>query len=117
MGDHFDDHTPLSLKKACHVFFHDQISPATLRAEARRGRLSIARVGRKDFVTIAALKKLLERSVCQDVPNPRASTSVLTRTSGSSEMDRSQSAQAAALRIAQELKKLSAPTSPPNSLQ
>jgi len=55
-----DDNAPMTLAEACRVIFRDLVTPSTLRAEARRGRLIIERIGRRDFVTRAALKDMRE---------------------------------------------------------
>lgn len=36
---------PFTLDEACRLFFGGKVTPATLRAEARRGRLVIERIG------------------------------------------------------------------------
>lgn len=45
------DDEPMTLAEACETIFRGHIKPATLRAEAARGRLVIERIGRRDFVT------------------------------------------------------------------
>ncbi len=62
MLDALDDE-PLTLEEACKVIFKSAISPASLRAEARRGRLVIERIGRTDFVTRAAVREM--RNQCR----------------------------------------------------
>lgn len=93
---------PLTLKEACSIFFRGRITPATLRAEARRGRLVIMRIGRADFVTPSAMREMMKR--CQTRPE---ASSIPTLKGGVvlSESDRPQSALAAARAIANELKK------------
>lgn len=56
-----DADAPLTLQEACDLIFRGNISPATLRAEARRGRLVIARIGKRDFVTPGAIKDMRKR--------------------------------------------------------
>ena len=58
-----DDDAPLTLQEACDLIFRGNISPATLRSEARRGRLVIERIGNKDFVTPTAIKEM--RKLCE----------------------------------------------------
>ena len=60
------DDQPLTLKEACELIFRDSISPATLRAEADRGRLVIERIGRRDFVTRRAIREM--RKKCELAP-------------------------------------------------
>lgn len=62
MTDITDD-TALTLNEACRIFFRDAIKPASLRAEARRGNLTLLRIGKRDFVTPAAIREMKER--CQ----------------------------------------------------
>lgn len=112
--DPYED-SPLTLKEACQIFFRGRITPVTLRAEARRGRLTIMRVGRADFVTPQAMREMMTK--CQDQPKELGSTSIQSNANGSSETDRSQSALAAANQIGQALKKNSAPTSARSSNQ
>ncbi|HWV19494.1 MAG TPA: hypothetical protein VN036_00525 [Devosia sp.] len=67
---------PMTLKEACQLIFRDSITPATLRAEADRGRLVIERIGRRDFVTRRAIREM--RKLCEVAHNPKV------RASGSS---------------------------------
>lgn len=67
------DDEPLTLKEACHLIFRNAISPATLRAEADRGRLVIERIGRRDFVTRRAIREM--RKKCELDPAQRAPAS------------------------------------------
>src|SRR5690606_34313741 len=64
------DDTALTLNEACRIYFRDAIKPASLRAEARRGNLTLLRIGKKDFVTPAAIREMKER--CQVVASPSA---------------------------------------------
>jgi len=101
---------PLTLKDACRILFRNAIKPASLRAEARRGRLNIFRIGRTDFVLPSAVRELMVPE-CPENENHPVSTSAPTNRSGSSETDRKQSARVAALATAQALKKRSPPIS------
>lgn len=101
----FDADTALTLKEACEIFFRDNVGPKTLRSLSRQGRLSIMRIGKSDFVTPQAMREMMK---CQENSNPQDSSS--NRALGSSEMERTLSAQAAAKAIAQELKKHSGST-------
>lgn len=111
-----DDDTEITLKDACRIFFRDALKPASLRAEAKKGFLSIIRIGNKDFVTPAALREMRVRK-CQENASPQGSISAKTKASGSSETDRSQYAQAAMRATAEALKKRSPRTSTRNSSQ
>jgi len=53
-----DIDTPITLKEACRIVFQDKITPATLRAEARRGRLIIESIGNKHFTTLAYIEEM-----------------------------------------------------------
>ncbi|UYQ71944.1 hypothetical protein OF122_18185 [Pelagibacterium flavum] len=72
----------------------DAISPASLRAEFRRGRLEMERVGRTDFTTLRAINEM--RKKCT-VPSP-----VQERSGNAtpSESDAEQALHAARLRLA-----------------
>jgi hypothetical protein len=94
----------LTLAEACQRFFGGKIKPASLRSEARRGNLHIARIGRMDFVTPAAIREMMVKK-CHADASHQGSTSAKTSKSGSSETDQSQYAQAAALATAEALKK------------
>lgn len=111
-----DDDTPITLKKACEVFFHDEITPDTLRAERARGNLLIVRIGKKDFVTRAGLRGMMNKK-CPSGENLPDSTLTPSNESGSSETERTLSAQGAARVSAERLKKLSKSTSPASSNQ
>lgn len=104
---------PLTLKEACDLFFRGRITPATLRAESRRGRLKIMRIGRTDFVTPSAVRGMMTQ--CQDPQKEPGSISTPPNDNGLSETERSQNALAAAKQIAEELKKNSVDTSGKNS--
>jgi len=71
------DEEPLTLKEACQVIFRNAISPATLRAEADRGRLVIERIGRKDFVTRRSIREM--RKKCEVDPGQKAPVSGSSR--------------------------------------
>lgn len=65
------DDEPLTLSEACETLFRGRIKPATLRAEARRGRLVIERIGRTDFVTASGIREM--RRQCRGHRNAPAS--------------------------------------------
>ncbi len=110
------DDAPLTLQEACARYFRGAIGPATLRAEARRGRLALMRIGRTDFVTPAAMREMMEK--CRVPQKEPAFGSTPPKELGSSGTeDRSFDAQAAARASANALKKRSATTSPKSSSQ
>ena len=56
-----DDDQPMTLAEACKVIFKDAIGPSTLMAEARRGKLVMERIGRRWFVTRAAIREMRQK--------------------------------------------------------
>lgn len=92
----------LTLQEACDLFFRGRITPDTLWAEKRRGRLAIVRIGRADWVSPTAMRELMS---CPDQPKVPESGSPPESKSGSSGTARILDAQVAAKAIAQELKK------------
>lgn len=64
-----DDDAPIRLQEACDRFFGGRLTPAALRAEARKGNLTIERIANKDFVTPAAVRDM--RARCQVVAAAR----------------------------------------------
>lgn len=84
---------PITLKDACEIVFRNAIKPATLRAEAMRGRLVIRRIGRQDFVTLRDVREMVEQ--CRAEKPLPVSTSTRRVNNGSSAMARDSSAQAA----------------------
>jgi hypothetical protein len=52
----------ITLAEACKRLFAGKIKPATLRAEMGREKLTIFRVGGRDFTTVKHLKKALKES-------------------------------------------------------
>src|SRR5262249_38088106 len=88
-----DDDQPIPLAQAATLFPQAGLTISTLRAEAMRGRLEIFRLGRRDYTTAAAMKKMVQRRREED-PR-RVSTSIQHEANGSSATDRALSAQAA----------------------
>jgi hypothetical protein len=84
---------PITLADACRLFPSSRLTVSTLRAEAARGRLDIFRLGRRDYVTLAAMREMFRK--CQDAARLRASTSTQRASNGLSETDQLKSAQAA----------------------
>jgi hypothetical protein len=104
-----DDDAPMTLAEACETLFRGAITPATLRAEAARGNLVLERIGRRDFVTAAAIQEM--RVKCREQRKAPACGSTREPASGMSETDRANAAQAAALASARALRKPLQPTS------
>ena len=108
---------PLRLTRAAELAFPDGgMTAAGLRREAARGRLTIERIAGKDFTTLAAIEEMRER--CRRAKGPRLWLKPAYRAknpSGSSAMEESATAQAAALAIARKLKNSSPTTSPKNT--
>ena len=106
------DDDPLPLDDACRMFPQARLTPSALRAEARRGRLDIFRLGRRDCTTAASMREMVRK--CQDAARLRASTSTESATSGLSETDRVSSAQVALSQTVAALKSGSPSTSGKN---
>jgi hypothetical protein len=53
---------PITLAEACRLF--SGLTVSTLRAEARRGRLSIFKIGRRDYTTVGEMKEMVRK--CRD---------------------------------------------------
>jgi hypothetical protein len=104
-----DDGVMLTFPEACHLFFQDKIRPATLRAEAARGRLTTYRIGRRDFTTRRDLRRMVE--LCRVEREAHTYTSIPKDEHGRSETELALSAQAAAKTSVERLKLLSRNTS------
>lgn len=104
-----NDDDPVTLQEACDIVFRGRITPATLRAEAGRGKITIAKIGKRYFTTLREARELFDR--CHAEPEARTSTSTRAADSGSSETDNASSARAAANATVEMLKGLSKPTS------
>lgn len=89
----------LTLKEACRECFHGSISPATLKAEADRGNLTIYKIGRAYFTTKRdiALMKVKCRVAAKPVQRSRTATERDTAA-------RHEAARLSALQIAKQLK-------------
>lgn len=105
--------TPLRLDLAVELAFPaGGMTARGLRREAEKGRLELVRVAGKDFVTLAAIERMLE--LCRVTPKAPASTSEsvpAATPSGSSETDRVRSARARAQLTAERLRGRSPSTS------
>jgi hypothetical protein len=107
-----DPDTPLRLNMAVKIAFPaGGMTASGLRAESRRGRLTIETIANKQFVTLRAIELMRER--CRDQPRvpgsgsspkseKRASSSAERH--GSSETARTKNARAALEKTARELK-------------
>jgi hypothetical protein len=63
--------TPLRLALAAEIAFpQGGVTAASLRAEAKRGRLAIERIAGKDFTTLSAIDEMRER--CRSIPREPA---------------------------------------------
>lgn len=102
-----DDLLPLSI--ACQSVFADTLTPATLRAEARRGRLVIYRIGRRDYTTRADIDRMVQ--ACRVNTEAPDCSSTAQETNGSSETDIKTSAQIALAATLERLKDASRNTS------
>jgi hypothetical protein len=68
LSDDIGHDTPLRLAIAAKIAFpNGGVTATTLRTEAKRGKLVIARVGGKDFTTLNHIKRMVER--CHVKPN------------------------------------------------
>jgi hypothetical protein len=103
---------PITLKEACEIVFRGRITPATLRAEASRGRLVISRIGKRDFTTLREARGLFDK--CQEDRSGHVSTGTARARPGSSETVQRSFAQARAKMAVETLKNLSRATSLPN---
>ena len=117
------DTRPMTLEVACEQEFAGAIKPASLKAEARRGNLTLIKIGRRYFVTKEALREMQEK--CRVTVAPRESASGSSRNdatgrpetssntpSGSSETERASVALAALRQTSKALKSRSQTTSP-----
>jgi hypothetical protein len=87
------DDEPITLAKACELFPHAKLTVSTLRAEAARGRLSIFRIGRRDYTTLMAMKRMVQ--LCHVEARGRDSTCTVKHTNGLLETAQVSTAQAA----------------------
>lgn len=88
-----NDDDPITLKEACEIVFRNTCGVETLRAEAARGNLAIARVGKRYYTTIRDARELLEK--CRVEPQGRAYISIPSEERGQSATERIASARAA----------------------
>ena len=96
------DDEPITLAEACNLYPRSRLTVSTLRAEAARGRLTIFRMGKRDYTTIAFMRDMVRR--CQDEDYRRDSISMRQEANGLSETDNALPAQAALRRTVVALK-------------
>lgn len=84
---------PLTLQEVCRSYFKSTLTPATLRAEARRGRLAIFKIGRRHYTTLAAVREMVR--LCHVEPKAHDYTWTRSATHGLSETARNSFVQAA----------------------
>jgi hypothetical protein len=114
MGDAARNIEPrYSFEEAAKLLSPDgRITAASLRREAAKGRLAFDRIAGKDVVTLSDIQRMLEQCrVQRSRPGSGSTGEKAEPHNGSSLMERSSIAQAAAEMTMQELKKRSAPMS------
>lgn len=120
MTDDLGDDDPITLAEASKVLFKGAIGPGTLLAEAKRGRLVVERIGRRYFVTRAAIREMRRKCQVDVSPKEQGSGSSPPESetgektilpSGSSGTDRVSIARAAALKTFSALSEPSKTTS------
>jgi hypothetical protein len=103
-----DADDPITLTDACRIFSESKFTVSTLRAEASRGRLSIFRIGRRDYTTRRLMHDMVRR--CHD-DDPRRVSTLTNVSNGLSETEITSAALAALNQTAQALRKDSRDTS------
>ena len=93
----------LTLEHAAEIFLGDRRRVSTLRAEAVRGNLTISKIGRSYWTTLARMKEMDEK--CRVEAQAQSSGSTRRAVRGPSSTDESAAAQASVLRKLQERKK------------
>src|SRR5215471_3953201 len=106
--------TPITLEEACEIVFRNIITPASLRAEAARGHLTIFRVGRRHFTTIRLAREMQERKCREQSPLPDSGLTKPVRR-GPSSTAPSESARVAARASFRALRTSSRTTSRPST--
>ncbi|WP_081295997.1 hypothetical protein [Mesorhizobium jarvisii] len=79
-----EDDTPIRLQEACDRFFGGRLTPKALRAEARKGNLTIEQIANKDFVTPSAIREMRLKCRVGKVLPASSPGSTGTASSGSS---------------------------------
>jgi hypothetical protein len=106
-----DDDT-ITLKQAAEIY---SFKVSTLRAEHGKGRLTLYRIGNKDYTTPADIKEMVRQ--CRVDPKGHGFTLIRDESSGSSATERALSAQAAAMETALKLRNSSRNTSATSTSQ
>lgn len=112
MGRDVGPDEPIPLKEACERYL-PSATPATLRAEERRGRLEIFPIGKRLYTTRRSMEEMFAK--CREERRDRVSTSIRTARTGLSETEQLSSARARVNMTVQMLKGLSKTTSPGNT--
>lgn len=95
LPENWTDDTPITLKEACEVLFRNAIKPATLVAEAERGKLELEKIGKRYFTTPKAIRAMRKQCRVQEKPHVSLSEKTPAETNGSSGTGQSTFAQAA----------------------
>jgi hypothetical protein len=74
------DTDPITLVEASKIVLRGIISVSALRAEIRRGNLTVERIGKNLYTTPAAIREMREK--CRVMPNPQDYTSERPRSKG-----------------------------------
>lgn len=107
------DDDPITLDDACKTFLAGTATPATLRAEHRRGNLEVYRIGKRDYTTLRDLREMQRK--CRVAHRGRVSISTHDEGNGSSETDKLSSALVALSQTTKALKSSSQNTSGRNT--
>src|SRR5687767_5508403 len=105
---------PIPLKEACERYL-PSATPATLRAQDRRGRLEIFPLGKRLYSTRRSMEEMFVK--CREERRDRVSTSIRTARIGLSETEKLSSVQAATQEMLKRLKGRSNPTSAESTSQ
>lgn len=65
---------PITLREACKLFPLAQLTVSTLRAEARRDRLTIFSIGKRDYTTMRAMREMVSKCQQTDRRKPISTT-------------------------------------------
>jgi hypothetical protein len=103
------DDDPIPLADACKLFPRARLTVSTLRAEAKRQRLDIFRLGKRDYTTPRSMRNMVR--LCREGDHRRASTSTRSASNGLSETEQISSALDAAKTSVEKLKRHSPSTS------
>ncbi|KZM46962.1 hypothetical protein OA90_26595 [Labrenzia sp. OB1] len=104
LPENWDEDTPITLAEACKVLFRGAIKPATLKAEAERGKLVLEKIGRAYFTTPKAIREMREQCRVQEKPQGSHLEKTHQENNGSSGTGQNTFAQAALNQTLKELK-------------